>query len=68
MFSCVGLDARNQRLVTIIACVIMMLMGIFFVIFGYRIFRVRVHSAAEHLFAEALLLACGAWKGAKGGA
>lgn len=34
-----GLSARNQRLVTIILCVLMMLMGVFFIMFGYRIFR-----------------------------
>jgi hypothetical protein len=37
-----GLSARNQRLVTIILCVLMMLTGIFFVIFGYRIFRISL--------------------------
>ena len=39
-----GLPAKYQRLITIILCTIMMLTGIFFVLFGYRIFRVRINS------------------------
>lgn len=39
-----GISPKYQRLVTIIFCVVAMLIGVFFIIFGYRIFRVCIHT------------------------